>query len=490
MGMIRETLRLLLLVGLLCLPASLIFAMGYDTPVNVNAAEVTAKLAAMKNNLFFLGLFTDSARVEFDDFLIPNGSFAQLDYKWSKLINAAGKNILRAPTAEEKSQDNEFFPDPRVYATVANPTLSHAEGKATVRIPCAFAHVEFTPDELDVTKTADPLTVTLKRCAGNAVVLTLNWTGNREKPVVILRDAAGASLSIPSSRQWLNPDRDNSFFADGIIAKVEVFYPTQFATVTLDIKAYAEPGVVKVSSPVVLKSTRYLLKSTRYQRPEPSREGATLSPDAVKAQTSVVAGRLDTWEDYNRSAIALKLPRVWNSAFTLVDINKPQYFDAGGKAMTGTTEPEIFDYDNYVQEYRLRNLQEFARATGTVNIHYPATVKTYVLTPAKPRIGAIGVQFRGAALLIAGLPEGENGFVGEYPVIVNAYDATGRRLRYLNCFLGNSETRDKVKWFHYGFWGTPVEVHVTIAGGWLPFSIPFDLTPAPKLPANLVIEEE
>ena len=484
MRTIRNPFRLLLLSLLLCcLPTTLVCAAGYNAPVNVDAAEVTAKLAAMKNNLFFLGLFTDSARVEFDAFLIPNGDFAQLDYKWAKLVDAAGKNILRAPTAEEKAQDNELFPDPRVYATAENPMLSHAEGKATVRIPCAFARVEFTPDEIGVTKTADPLTATLRRCAGNTAVLTLNWTGKREKPVVILRDAAGASLSIPSSRQWLNPDRDNSFFADGIIAKVEVFYPTQFATTTLDIKAYAEPDVVKVSSPVVLKSMRY-------QRPDPPREGATLSPDAVKAQTSVVAGRLATWEDYNRPAITLKLPRVWNSAFTRVDIGKPQYFDAIGKAMTGKTEPEIFDYVNYIQEYRLRNPQEFARATGTVKIHYPATVKTYVLTPAKPRIGAIGVQFRGAALLIAGLPEGENGFVEEYPVIVNAYDAAGRKLHYLSSLLGMSETINKVRWDFYGFWGTPAEVRITIAENWLPLSIPFDLTPAPTLPENLVIEEE
>jgi len=465
---IRELLRRLLLAGMLCL-LSAAFAAEYNltpAPVNADPAEVVTKLNTLKNSLFFLGHMFDSARVEFDAYLIPNGSYATLDYKWAKLLSTTGKNILRVPTAKEKAEGELFNAGPEVYTADRKADISHAEGKVTVRVPCAFAHVDFTANETGATKTADPITATLEECKGGAARLTLKGLGE-EDPIIILRDATGGSLQMNeiSYSEVPGESRNMDFRMQGTIAKIEVYYPTGFAASVLNIVVPAEPEVFDEDAPVV-KTARYLPPSTVI-------EGAILDENALKAQTTLAL----RYDEDGIPELVLNMPHVLNSAFARVDFGIPKTVGADGKDVT--FHPEIGKYRDalFVDGIRFNGPpQGFARASGSVKLRYPGTVKTVVLTTAKPREGNISARFLGAKVAVAGLPEmvyDENGFSFGDPELVHAYDATDHELRKLN--FSGSEYKNNVDWTVQAFWGTPTEVRVTVVENWLTLNLPYDL---------------
>lgn len=463
---IRELLRRLLLAGMLCL-LSAAFAAEYNltpAPVNADPAEVVTKLNTLKNSLFFLGHMFDSARVEFDAYLIPNGSYATLDYKWAKLISTTGKNILRVPTAKEKAEGELFNAGPEIYTADRKADVSHAEGKVTVRVPCVFARVEFAANEVGVTKTADPITVTLEECKGSAAGLTLKGLGE-EEPIIILRDATGGSLQMNEiSYSDQGEHRNMDFRMQGTIAKIEVYYPIGFAASLLNIVVPAEPEVFDEDAPIV--------ETARYLPPSATVEGATLDENTLKAQATLAL----RYDGDGIPELVLNMPHVLNSAFARVDFGKPKTVDAGGKDVT--FHPEIGKYREalFMDGIRFNGPpQGFTRASGSVKLRYPGTVKTVVLTTAKPREGNISARFLGAKVAVAGLPEmvyDENGFSFSDPELVRAYDATGHELQKLN-FSGN-EYKNNVDWTLKAFWGTPTEVRITVVENWLTLTLPYD----------------
>ena len=464
MTTMRESLRRLLLAGVLCLLAAAAFA-AYDptpAPVDADPAEVTAKLNAQKNSLFFLGHMFDSADVQFDAFLIPNGSYAMLDCKWARLVSTAGKNILRQPTAEEKEQD-EHFHHARIYTADRKADVSHAEGKITVTVPCTFARVEFAANEAGATKTADPITVTLNRCKGSSASLTMKGAGAVE-PLVILYDATGRRLQMDSRSYTTDPDADRemNYRMQGAIAKIEVYYPTQYATATLNVVVPAEPDVMNSDAPI--KTARYLPPSTPV-------EGATLDENTLKAQTGL-ALRSD---GDGIPELVLNMPHVLNSAFARVDFGKPKTVDANGKDVIFHPMSGIYRDALFMDGIRFNGPPTgFARASGSVKLRYPGTVKTVILTTAKPRDGGLTARFSGARVAVAGLPERDfDDFSFDDPELVHAYDATGGELKKLN--FSGSEYRNDVNWTVNAFWGTPTAVRITVVENWLTLTLPYDL---------------
>ncbi|MHB9107403.1 MAG: hypothetical protein ACYDCO_10150 [Armatimonadota bacterium] len=463
---IRQSLRRLLLAGMLCL-LSAAFAAEYNptpAPVNADPAEVVTKLNTLKNNLFFLGHMFDSADVQFDAFLIPNGSYATLEYKWAKLVSTAGKNILRVPTAKEKAEGVQFNAGPELYTADRKADVSHAEGKVTVRVPCVFARVEFAANEKGVTKTDDPISVTLKECKGNTAALTIKGAGEVD-PIIILRDATGGSLQMNeiSYSTDFEDNREMDFRMQGTIAKVEVYLPTGFAAATLNIVVPAEPEVMEADAPVI--------KSSRYRMPTETVEGATFDLAAVKAQTSV-----DLRFDENQiPELIVNMPRVLNSAFARVDFGKPKTVDAAGKEVRFATMQGKYATAHFMDGVGFNGpLQPFARASGSITVRYPGIVRTVVLTPAKPREGNIAAQFRGAKIAVTGLPKVErDDFSYGDPELIRAFDATGRELRSLN--YSGFEFENNVNWSVDAFWGTPTEVRLLVVENWLTLTLPYDL---------------
>ncbi|MHB0936192.1 MAG: hypothetical protein ACYC6A_07350 [Armatimonadota bacterium] len=465
---------LLLLAGLLCTLPAAVFAAQYDhtpVPADIDGEKITSALAEMKDGLFFLRNISigDYVEVEFDAHLVPNGSYARLDCAWEKLITTDGKNIIRPPTRQE-IENNRWRVNPRIYITEREAKPAFAQGKVTVRVPCAFARLEFAANEVGVTKEAAPMAVTLKGCSDFTAILQIERTAG-EEPIVILRDVAGQRLKLYSTGKTTIQQKPLlSYGMHGTIAKVEIWYPTQFVSETLDVTATTMPTVMRVEAPVI--------NTPRYAPATALPEGTAIDQATLEAQTSVTVARHTGAMGFNAPVIAVKLPPAANSHFVRVDFSQAKLYAADGAAITGRKAFQEYDAAACTQGMRFEGVKDFARAAGSVTIRYPGRLSTVTLTPAQSQAGALTVEFHGAILAFAGLPDVDYPAIAadEFPCIL-VYDADGRRLKRIP--YSGSEVRNTVPWKKFAFWGTPAEVRVVVPDNWLTLTLPFEMAPAP-----------
>ncbi len=451
-------------------------------PLDIDRLVLVGDIITLKDSLFFLSQshMNGKVDVDFDSFVLPNGSYAHPDISWSKVVSKSGANILRPPTEKEKKNDAAFSSNIHLYITDKNSEPDFAEGTVHLRVPCQFAHVTFLASEVDRKRMAGRLTVTLAHCENDQVTLKLRGIDKSEDAIIVLRDVTGGRLQEGSSEREFGSNSTASLKAQGTIAKIEVFYPTAFAESTFFALATTQPDTFGVATPEV--------KYARYVKSGLPRKATIMDETAFKAQTSIKAARDNALMGFNDPELTVKLPDNLNSAFSLVDFGAPVLHGAHGETVTYTAQNGMFDGNSSSIDFRFTDKDanktvEFAHATGTVHLRHPLNLQEISLTATSPRNGALQVQFNGAVVSIAGLDsklkEASDVLLPDDLMLVRAYDATGRQLKSFGN-IGSGELNG-VASFSYAFWGKPVEVRVFSVGKWLTLDLPFDLPPAPKL---------
>jgi len=474
------------LLGVLLVLSTMVLAQeNYDptpAPVATSDAEIAMKLAAEKDSLFFLdnSVGFGWGEVNFDGFLLPNGSYAKLEYAWNKLVSTTWTNILREPTEAEKTYMSHFHLS-RLYVSDTKAKPAYAEGMVQVQIPRKFAAVSFSAGETNIPRQAPPITVTLLECQEHSVRMRIQGIADDE-PVVVLRDAEGRRLRVETYSGKYEPHEHNERLSTrSKIAKIEVFYPLDFYHTTLNVHACTEPAIFGIEHPVA-PTPRFTLED----EPLP---GSTVDLTVLKAQTKIVARRTYGSNRFNTPEIAIKLPHLANSGAAQVKFHDALFYDATGK----TTQVDL-DHGSYHGRYyaddamyvlRLDDLRDLSRAVGTVDIRYPGTMDTLTFTPDHPHNGDIEATFDGPIVSVKGLDQ-DSWSWHALTDCSQAYDATGRRLLNLGCY-GNG-IKNNCFFVKCAFWGTPAEIRIDRPRNWLTLSLPYDLPVAPKLPLEVIAD--
>ena len=453
-------------------------------PVETTAVDILAQVQAVKDNLFFLDSHFRAGKVgvQFDAFRIPNGEYARLKSSWTEVLATDGTNLLRAPTEQDHTLIASDQTRIYIFTNESKAKPASARGTVLLQVPYKFAHITFTPADVNSTRTAGSLTATLQRCEGRVAQLFLTGDLDKEKRVIVFRDTAGRQLE----RERYEGDHNDkgvkyTYTMRGTIAQIEIMMAVEYADITLDVHAVPEPAVVP---------DQPLPATTRYVAPGIPTEPVAFTRATLLQQCSVTARREDSRAGYDNPQLAVTLPPVANSAYATVDFGKPRLLDAAGNDIEyqlqryesgGTKFTNAIDFIIQAK----KNAMEFTRAVGSVTIHYPVVMKVVTLTPAAPRVDAFTVQFTPPLVKVNGLDHAmltRNLF--SYPELglVRAFDATGRQLKAL-AYRG-SQSRNNIHWQVYAFWGTPAEIRIYTVTQWLTVELPYDLSLAELLPAS------
>ncbi len=460
----------------------------YDStpaPVNVGQDQFDSILQNVRNNILFLGFhFRDTVKIEFDSFLIPNGTFAEINVDWEKVVNVNGENILREPTAEEREKDARFGREPgrdNLYLSDSESKPVFAEGKMEITVPIRFAHIAFDASDVGETLQSAPLTATLARCENDLASLRIKGLPEEADPILVFRDHTGGRLRIDSTRSSRRKSGINlTAKVQGQVAGIEVYYPIEFTGRTLSIKA--------ASAPDFFRDDVWPVKVPRYMPDPGGPDFVAMDPAGLKAGTRVAARRTYGLVGFNTAKINVSLPPVDNSAFARLDFGQPELLDAQGGTIAYSLEKGVYSHETFSEEIRFtaeegKKPVEFARSVGSVNIRYPARLKMVTLTAEEPKSGGLEARFLGPKVLVRGLDDlPRRPFLPDSLTALRAYDVTGRRLKNLS-YSGNL-IENNINWRKVGFWGEVRELRIVAVEEWLEMDIPFDLPPAPELPGS------
>lgn len=439
-----------------------------SAPVNLSAEKINARLAEVKDHLFFLTapeyFSTTQVMVEFDGFLVPNGQYAKTHYTWSKLVSTDGANILRKATAKEL--ENDSIPlDQILYYTTDKVRPDYAVGSVQLQIPSQFARVVFDANGVNVARRDGPLNITLLACTDSTCSMKMQGKLTYDDLIVILRDAAGRPLTIRGTELVAIDDEMLGIneTVSGKIAKVEIYTPVAYVTNTLGIQAFAPPetdGATTINP-----------RTSRYIRINHAVKGVELDQEQLKAQVSVSAQRRTTSE-WNCPIVLVQLPYVLNSAYAQISYGKPELTDKNGDIVTYDPEESGFDPETFTSAMQFTNAKgPFAFATGKVHLLYPARLNTITLTPAQPENGGMKAKFDGCKVRVYAKDSPEGYDLPEDLSNIRAYDAGGRQLARLD-YSNDGGTI---------YWGNPAEVRVITVDKWLDIDLPYHLPPAADL---------
>ena len=474
--------------------------------------EALGKLVERLGKSFFFGMrMGRHLTVEGDLSFFPSLADGTLDVQWSRVVGAGGRNVLGKPSKEEAAELARFAPRSLSWSKDGLHTeatlpllveadraaLAKAEGKAKLKVPLTYERLEL-PCTNGAKVEGGGQTATVKRCEND--FLQVDWTG-KEEPVVVIRDAAGRRLaagpttSMPLLKGGRTPleleygdlpitieGKRMSFNVHGKVASAVLALPRGLTERSVTVAATPEPVVEGETRPVKVPAPRALWE------PKAGTGLVTTTPAAVRSGTRIVAARTYAMVDYNQPKVEVRLPRTDNSLYATMEFAEATLVGQNGKTVPHRQESVWVMWPGLNDEVRFASesgegIVEFARARGTVKIRYPVAMRSVTLTKAAPTSGALKAEFRGARVAITGEATDEprlstpTGAPHAFD-LVRAYDKNGERLRKVG-----SETWSDDRHL-LAFWGEPVEVRLVQADQWEELELPYDLPPAPLLPAD------
>lgn len=216
----------------------------------------------------------------------------------------------------------------------------------------------------------------------------------------------------------------------------------------------------------------------------------TFTEAQLRAGIAIVSGRSHAMFGYNTPEVRLQLPKVSNSAYADIDFSDPALVDAAGKPVRIELERGGYNEEKFSDEIRFRSpdsdaVVTFARVRGSAKVKYPLEVQTLTLTPAQPgpkelllKIDGPFVSFAPDAVTIPDVS-----FTDLKPV--RAYDAAGKLLERYS-YSETSTDDDGNYATRMAFYGNVarLEIDVVPEQAWVELDLPYNLTPAPLLPAG------
>ena len=478
------------------------------------APEALGKLTERLARSWFFGMrMNRHLTIEGDLSFFPALASGTLDVQWTRVVGPRGKNVLaplgKAEAAEAAERARAGFGAPRwsrdglraetqltLTVDAERPGLVKAEGKARLKVP--LTHDRFAlPCAAGARATVEGRTATMRRCEND--FLQVDWPGTDDPELVVLdasgrRLACGGADTIPvfsGGRSMLElayadlpvkvVGKRISCNARGKVAAAQLVVPRTFAEKTVAVTATPEP-VVDGEKPFKVAAPRTLWEA-------PAGLGlARTTPAAVRAGLKVAASRTYAMSDYNQPKVVVSLPRLDNSLYATMEFPEATLLDRAGKPVAHKEDSVWVQWPDLSNEVRFspeggEGVVDFARARGTVKVRYPVAMHTVTLTRAAPAAEGLKAEFKGPRVTITGESTEEPrlsapSFAPHAFDLVRAYDAAGERLRQLG---GETWYDDR---HLLAFWGEPAEVRLVVADRWEDLEVPYDLAPAPLLPAG------
>lgn len=226
--------------------------------------------------------------------------------------------------------------------------------------------------------------------------------------------------------------------------------------------------------------TREELTKTSKPADSPVKAAFTSIDDASLRAIKVTAGRSYSMLQFNMPKVQVWLPRAPNSEYAAVDFGEPRLVGKKGGEVAYEIEQGIFDSDKSKTEVRFgpksgSGVIDFARAGGTIRIHYPTQIRTLVVTAAKASDG-VTIDGPYVTVTMTGRDIASASPLSHLSA-VRGFDAKGRQLEP----AGNSSSSD---WRKFRFWGTVSRSEVDTVTEWKNVEVQYDLPSVAKLPAS------
>ena len=212
----------------------------------------------------------------------------------------------------------------------------------------------------------------------------------------------------------------------------------------------------------------------------------TFTEAELRADIKIVPQRNYAVFGYNTPELRLQLPKIANSSYSQIEFPDPTLVDAAGKPVTFEVEHGGYNDERFSDEIRFTGggdaPVDFAHATGTVKLKYPLSVKTQTFTPASLGAKDLAVKLNGPFVSF-----GDDAF--EVPDNsgklrpIRAYDAAGHQLEPYGYSETSTDT-DGVMRKKTAFYGNVARLEIDTVGSWAELGLPYDVTPAPLLPAG------
>ncbi len=226
--------------------------------------------------------------------------------------------------------------------------------------------------------------------------------------------------------------------------------------------------------------TREELTKTSKPAASPVKAAFTSIDDASLRAIKVTAGRSYSMLQFNMPKVQVWLPRAANSEYAAVDFGEPRLVDKKGGPVACEVEQGIFDSDKSKTEIRFgpksgSGVIDFARAGGTIRIHYPTQIRTFVVMAAKPSDG-VTIDGPYVTVTMTGRDIASASPLSHLSA-VRGFDAKGQQLEPAG-YSGSSDSRK------FRFWGTVTRSEVDTVTEWKNVEAQYDLPSVAKLPAS------
>ncbi|HYX67716.1 MAG TPA: hypothetical protein VE825_01175 [Terriglobales bacterium] len=208
----------------------------------------------------------------------------------------------------------------------------------------------------------------------------------------------------------------------------------------------------------------------------------------LRAEIHIVSARSYAMFGYNTPEVQVKLPRVSNSAYSTIDFSDPTPVNEAGGHVKFEQERGGYNEEKFSDEIRFRipdsdQIVRFAHARGSVKVKYPLAVKTITVTPSQPGPKELALKIDGPFVSFApdAVQVPDTSFTKLKPV--RAYDAQGHLLEpYSYSETGTDD--DGVERTKMAFYGNVARLEIDSVENWAELDLPYDLAPAPLLPAG------
>ena len=208
----------------------------------------------------------------------------------------------------------------------------------------------------------------------------------------------------------------------------------------------------------------------------------------LRAEIKITSTRNYAMFGYNTPEVRAKLPQVSNSDYSQIEFSPATLVDQADQAVSFELEEGGYSEEKFSAEIRFRNpdsdsdkIVSFAHVRGSVKVKYPLAVKTFTITPTQPGPRKLAVKIDGPYVSFAEeeakLPDSSTKLKP-----IRAYDAAGRQLARYGYSETTSEQSGYIK--HVAFYGKVARVEMDSVESWAELDLPYDLTPAPLLPAG------
>jgi hypothetical protein len=208
----------------------------------------------------------------------------------------------------------------------------------------------------------------------------------------------------------------------------------------------------------------------------------------LRAEIKISSTRSYAVFGYNTPEVRVKLPQVSNSAYSKIGFGPATLVSTTGQKVPFELEESGYMDKECASEIRFQTgnpdkIIQFAHVRGRVKVRYALTVKTATITPTQPGPPELAVKIDGPHVNFVESEDktAQSSFSKLRPL--RAYDAAGRQLER-HGYWETTTDDNGVDITHAAFYGNVTRVEIDTVESWAELDLPYDLTPAPLLPAG------